>query len=55
MRVVGWRWQEREPSLAGELELLGYLEHDRYRGPVLRLVDSRPWGGTGEPAGESRD
>ncbi len=43
LRMVGWGWQEREDSLAGEFEALGHLLFDRYRqAPVLRLVDSRP-------------
>ncbi len=40
--LLGWGWQERSASLEGEFEVLGYLEKDRYRGSVLRLVDSRP-------------
>ncbi|HRC85949.1 MAG TPA: DHH family phosphoesterase, partial [Thermoanaerobaculia bacterium] len=42
--LVGWRWAERAPDLAGNFEALGYLEEDSYRGePVLRLTDVRPW------------
>ncbi len=41
IRLLGWGWQERSESLEGEFEVLGYLERDRYRGTVLRLVDSR--------------
>ncbi len=48
IRLLGWGWQERSATLEGEFEVLGYLEQDRYRGTVLRLVDSRQL--TGEPA-----
>ena len=42
VKLLGWRWQEREQDLAGEFEALGYLELDNYtRRPVLRLVDAR--------------
>ncbi len=41
IRLLGWGWQERSQALEGEFEVLGYLEQDRYRGTVLRLVDSR--------------
>ena len=40
--LLGWGWQERLSALEGEFEVLGFLEKDRYRGTVLRLVDSRP-------------
>lgn len=54
LALVGWRWAERAAGLEGRFEALGYLEEDRYRGgPVLRLVDARPFGGaTAEPAGD---
>lgn len=43
IRVIGWGWQKRMADLRGGVEILGYLELDRYRGqPVLRLLDSRP-------------
>jgi len=43
VRLLGWRWAEREEDLAGAFEVLGYLEEDSYRGgEVLRLVDARP-------------
>lgn len=44
LAVVGWGWQERAEELAaGDFEMLGYIESDRYRGgPVLRLLDVRP-------------
>ncbi len=42
IRLLGWGWQQRAASLIGELEVLGHLELDRYRGGVvLRLTDSR--------------
>jgi single-stranded-DNA-specific exonuclease len=44
VRLLGWRWQEREDDLAGEFEVLGHLERDTYRGGVtLKLVDARPY------------
>ena len=42
IRLLGWGWEQRSASLEGEFEVLGFLEKDRYRGTVLRLVDSRP-------------
>lgn len=46
VRLLGWRWGEREDELAGAFEVLAYLEPDSYRGgEVLRLVDARPAGG----------
>ena len=42
IRLLGWGWEERSAELDGEFEVLGFLEQDRYRGTVLRLVDSRP-------------
>lgn len=43
VQLLGWRWQERRESLQERFEVLGYLEHDAYRGgPVLRLIDCRP-------------
>lgn len=43
VRLLGWRWQEREADLRGEIEVLGFLEHDDYRNePVVRLLDARP-------------
>ncbi len=50
MRLLGWGWQQRASSLEGEFEVLGFLEQDRFRGTVLRLVDSRP----ASPGGASR-
>jgi len=41
--LLGWGWQERSASLEGDFEVLGFLEQDRFRGTVLRLVDSRPF------------
>ena len=42
VRLLGWRWAEREDELAGVFEVLGYVEKDTYRGgEVLRLVDAR--------------
>ncbi|MEM6456902.1 MAG: DHHA1 domain-containing protein, partial [Acidobacteriota bacterium] len=43
LRLLGWGWQARSGDLeAAPFELLGHLEHDRYRGGiVLRLVDAR--------------
>lgn len=42
VRLLGWRWAEREDDLAGAFEGLGYVEPDTYRGgEVLRLVDAR--------------
>ena len=41
--VVGWGWQNRARQLEGEVEVLGHLELDRYRGRmILRLLDCRP-------------
>lgn len=42
VELVGWGWQRRPGALDGRFEVLGCLEHDAFRGPVLRLVDSRP-------------
>jgi len=43
VRLLGWRWAEREDHLAGAFEALGYVERDTYRGgEVLRLVDVQP-------------
>lgn len=39
--LLGWGWEDRAAELLGEFEVLGYLEKDRYRGTVLRLVDCR--------------
>ena len=41
--LLGWGWQERSDSLVGDFEVLGFLENDRLRGRVLRLVDARPF------------
>ena len=44
VELLGWGWQEREEDLDGTFEVLANLETDRYHGgPVLRLVDARPW------------
>ena len=44
VELLGWRWQERPQALAGSFEVLACVENDAYRGgPVLRLVDSRPY------------
>lgn len=43
IRLLGWGWEKRSAALDGEFEVLGFLEKDRYRGTVLRLVDSRPY------------
>ena len=42
IRLLGWGWEKRSAALEGEFEVLGYMEKDRYRGSVLRLVDCRP-------------
>ena len=43
IRIVGWGWQQRAHELEGNVELLGFLEFDRYRRQmVLRLQDARP-------------
>ena len=43
IRVVGWGWRERAAELDGDVELLGHLEYDTYRGrTVVRLIDCRP-------------
>ncbi len=42
IRLLGWGWEERSAALEGEFEVLGFLEKDRFRGTVLRLVDCRP-------------
>ena len=41
IRLLGWGWEKRSTALEGEFEVLGFLEKDRYRGTVLRLVDCR--------------
>ena len=42
--IVGWGWQSRARQLEGEIEVLGHLELDRYRGKmILRLLDCRPF------------
>lgn len=44
--AVGWGWQKRSHDLRGDIEVLGFLELDRYRGRmILRLLDCRPWTG----------
>ncbi len=44
VELLGWGWQARAATLGGRFEVLGYLEKDAYTGgPVLRLVDSRPF------------
>lgn len=44
VELLGWGWQEREADLEGTFEVLANLESDRFHGgPVLRLVDARPW------------
>jgi single-stranded-DNA-specific exonuclease len=44
VELVGWGWQARATKLGGTFEVLGYLEKDDYTGgPMLRLVDSRPY------------
>ncbi len=43
IRLLGWGWETRAAALEGEIEVLGYLENDPYRGSVLRLVDCRPY------------
>ena len=48
IRLLGWGWEQRSATLDGEFEVLGFLEKDRYRGTVLRLVDGRRY-----PADES--
>lgn len=40
--VVGWGWAERAQELYSEVDLLGFLDWDRWNGaPQLRLVDCR--------------
>jgi single-stranded-DNA-specific exonuclease len=47
VELLGWGWQEREEDLDGCFEVLANLERDSYHGgPVLRLVDARPWSGS---------
>ena len=41
IRLLGWGWEERAAALDGEFEALGFLENDRFRGTVVRLVDCR--------------
>ena len=43
IRLLGWGWAQRAATLEGEFEALGFLEYDRFRGTVLRLVDCRPY------------
>lgn len=44
VELLGWGWQRREEDLEGAFEVLAILETDRYHGgPVLRLIDARPW------------
>jgi single-stranded-DNA-specific exonuclease len=53
IRLLGWGWESRSAALDGEFEALGFLEKDRYRGIVLRLVDCRRYRlDNAEPAGE---
>lgn len=44
--VVAWQWAERAAAsgvFEGDFEMLGAIEHDRYRNrPRVRLVDCRP-------------
>lgn len=43
IEILGWGWAPKAERLLGDVELLGRLEHDRYRDrAVLRLVDVRP-------------
>lgn len=42
IRLLGWSWGERAQALEGEIEVLGHLERDRFRGGmVLRMIDCR--------------
>lgn len=41
--LLGWGWADRSEVFDEPFEALGFLEHDRYRGVVLRLVDVRPF------------
>lgn len=42
IRLLGWSWGERVQALEGEIEVLGHLERDRFRGGmVLRMIDCR--------------
>lgn len=43
LKAVGWGWAPKRERFEGSFEMLGFLEHDRYRGGVsMRLVDVRP-------------
>jgi len=45
LALLGWRWADRAADLAGDFEVLGYLEYDSYRdAPVFRLEDARAIG-----------
>ncbi len=47
VELLGWDWQDREEDLDGCFEVLANLETDSYHGgPVLRMVDARPWSGS---------
>ena len=41
IRLLGWGWEKRSAALDGEFEVLGFLEKDRFRGTVVRLIDCR--------------
>ena len=44
-QLLGWSWAERAAEFTGEIDVLGYLELDRYTNrPVLRLMDVQPHG-----------
>lgn len=47
VRMLGWGWVDRQDELAGDFDVLGYLERDRWDGePALRLIDARPSDGS---------
>jgi single-stranded-DNA-specific exonuclease len=50
IRLLGWGWEQRSAALEGEFEALGFLENDRFRGTVLRLVDCRGYRLDDEPS-----
>ncbi len=42
-QLLGWSWAKRAEEFSGTIDVLGYLELDRYTNrPVLRLLDIQP-------------
>lgn len=45
INLLAWGWADRADRFARPFEVLGFLEHDPYRGVVLRIVDARDFDG----------